>query len=192
VRAGHRGEHQRPGAAEDDDYAGRRDHPAETDAAIGLLLDYYAHTALTAGQHIPGWYATAQPTPQGRPPGAAPDLSTPGQAADWLEAERPNLHAAAGYAAASGWRLHAVQIAAAMGGFLAVHGHWDQAAALHQTALAAARDAGDRAGQAGALLDLGLLAARGAGDCAAAASLAQAAALYGDLDDRPGQARTLN
>jgi tetratricopeptide (TPR) repeat protein/transcriptional regulator with XRE-family HTH domain len=168
-------------------------NPAETSAATGRLLDYYLHTARAAGQYIPGWYATARLTPQGRPPGDAPDLSTPVQAAGWLEAERPNLHAVVGYAAASGWHLHAVQIAAAMGGFLAVHGHWDQAAALHRTALAAARDAGDRAGQAGALLDLGLLAVRGVGDCAAAAaSLAQAAALYGYLDDRPGQARTLN
>jgi tetratricopeptide (TPR) repeat protein/transcriptional regulator with XRE-family HTH domain len=178
-------EHARALAAADD--------PADRDAATGRLLDYYLHTAWAAGQHIPGWYATARLTPQGRPPGDAPDLSTPGQAADWLEAERPNLHAVVGYAAASGWHLHAVQIAAAMGGFLAVHGHWDQAAALHQTALAAAREAGDRAGQAGALLDLGLLAVRGIGDCAAAAaSLAQAAALYGDLDDQAGQARTFN
>ena len=34
---------------------------------------------------------------------------------------------------------------------LAAGGHWDQSAALHQSALAAARQAGDRLGEAGAL-----------------------------------------
>ena len=38
-----------------------------------------------------------------------------------------------------------------MGGFLLARGHWDQAIALHQTALATARQAGDRPGEAGAL-----------------------------------------
>ena len=39
-------------------------------------------------------------------------------------------------------------IPAAMAGFLDTRGHWDQAVALHQAALAAARQAGDRPGQA--------------------------------------------
>jgi tetratricopeptide (TPR) repeat protein/transcriptional regulator with XRE-family HTH domain len=168
------------------------DGPADRDAAVERLLDYYLHTAAAAGQHIPSWYATARRAPHGGPAGDAPDLSTPGQAAAWLETERPNLHAAVDYAAAVR-PLHAVQIPAAMGGFLATHGYWDQAAALHQTALTAARQAGDRVGQADALLALGLLAVRGVGDRAAAAdSLAQAAALYGGLDDQPGQASALN
>ena len=50
-----------------------------------------------------------------------------------------------------------------MGGFLAARGHWDQAAALHQTALAAARQAGDRLGEADALTELGALQARDRG-----------------------------
>jgi DNA-binding SARP family transcriptional activator/Tfp pilus assembly protein PilF len=178
-------EHARTLAADDD--------PAESDAAAGRLLDYYLQTALAAGQQIPNFYATARRPAPGGPPGDAPDLSTPRLAAAWLEAERPNLHAAVDYAAATGRPLHAVQIPAAMGGFLAAHGHWDQAAALHQTALTAARRAGDRAGQAGALLELGMLAGRGVGDCAAAADLlAQAVTLYADLGDRLGQAATLN
>ena len=46
-----------------------------------------------------------------------------------------------------------------MSGFLLARGHWDQSAALHQTALAAARQAGDRRGQAIALSELGAHAA---------------------------------
>ena len=46
-----------------------------------------------------------------------------------------------------------------MSGFLAARGHWDQSAALHQTALAAARQAGDRLGEADTLAELGAAAA---------------------------------
>ena len=56
--------------------------------------------------------------------------------------------------------LHAIAIPAAMSGFLAARGHWDQSAALHQTALAAARQAGDRLGEADTLAELGVLQAR--------------------------------
>jgi Tetratricopeptide repeat len=48
-------------------------------------------------------------------------------------------------------------IPAAMASFLQIRGHWDQAVALHQTALAAARQAGDRPGQARALMLLGAM-----------------------------------
>ena len=176
-------EHARALAAADD--------PADSDAATGRLLDYYLHTVLAADRHIPTWDTAYRPRPLVRWPGAAPDLSMLGQAAAWLEAERPNLHAAAGYAAASGRTLHAVQIPAAMGGFLRERGHWDQAAALHQAALTAARQADDRAGQAGTLHELGLMGTLTGDYPAAAASLAQAVALYQSVDDRAGQAYAL-
>jgi tetratricopeptide (TPR) repeat protein len=163
---------------------------AESVAAEGRLLDYYLHTALAAGRQAPTWTAAQHRVPPGRPPAHAPDLSTHQQAVAWLEAERPNLHAAAGHAAAAGQTLHAVQIPAAIGDLLLIHGHWDQAAALHRTALAAAKRAGDKAGQAGALNHLGILQQM-TGDFRAAASLAQAAELYCDAGDRPGQARVL-
>jgi tetratricopeptide (TPR) repeat protein/transcriptional regulator with XRE-family HTH domain len=176
-------EHARALAAADD--------PAESDAAAGRLMDYYLHTALAADRHIPLWDTAYRPRPVVHWPGDAPGLSAFEQAAAWLEAERPNLHAAAGYAAASGRYLHAVQIPAAMGGFLRERGHWDQAAALHQTALTAARHAGDRAGQAVTLHELGLMATITGDYPAAADSLAQAVALYADIGDRAGQAYAL-
>ena len=92
--------------------------PADSDAATGRLLDYYLHTALAAGQHIPEVTAVRGRPPPGRPPTDAPDLSTPGRAASWLETERPNLHAAADYAAALGMHLHAARIPAVMDDFL--------------------------------------------------------------------------
>ena len=90
--------------------------------------------------------------PSPRPPEYAPPLSTPGQAAAWLETERANLQAAASYAAASGRPTHAMLIPAAMTSFLDLQGHWGHALALHQNALATARQVGDRPGEARALL----------------------------------------
>ena len=72
------------------------------DAAAGRLLDYYLHTALAAGRHFAPRASAYRRPPPGHPPAQAPDLSTLGQAAAWLEAERANLHAAADYAATRG------------------------------------------------------------------------------------------
>jgi tetratricopeptide (TPR) repeat protein/transcriptional regulator with XRE-family HTH domain len=176
-------EHARTLAAADD--------PAARDAAVGRLLDYYLHTARAAAQHIPPWFTTEGPPPPGRPPASAPPVSTPRQAVGWLDAERANLHAAAGYAAAAGPPSHAVLIPAAIAGFLNARGHWDQGLVLHQAALAAARQAGDRHAQARALVLLGLTQAMTEDPPAAAAALRQALELYRDLGDRAGQAAAL-
>ena len=165
---------------------------ADSEAATGRLLDYYLHTALAADQYFVIRASTYRRPRPGNPPAQAPDLSTLGRAAAWLEAERANLHAVADDAAARGHSRHAVAIPAAMGGFLAARGHWDQSAALHQSALAAARQAGDRLGEADALSTLGALQ-RETGDYpAAAATLARALALYRDVGDQPGEADALN
>ena len=166
--------------------------PAESEAATGRLLDYYLHTALAASQLIPTYTAVQGRQPPSPPPVDAPNLSTPGRAAAWLQTERANLHAAADYAAAQGMHLYAVQIPAAVGDFLRACGDWDQASVLQRTALAAARRAGDRPGEALALRQLGILAWLRDDYPSAAASLTQAVALYGELGDRPGQAYALD
>jgi tetratricopeptide (TPR) repeat protein/transcriptional regulator with XRE-family HTH domain len=165
---------------------------AESDQATGRLLDYYLHTALAASQHITTQMTPIPPVPTGRRPDCVPQLSTPGPAAAWLEVERANLHAAAGYAAACGRSEHAVAIPAAMADFLDARGHWHQAAALHRSAFTAARQAGDRAGQAGALTNLCSMQGNTGNYRSAAASATQALALYRDLGDRAGQANALN
>jgi len=164
---------------------------ADARAATARLMDYYAHVAAAAGQHIATWTTAGSRHPPGRPPSSAPQLATSDEAAGWLDAERPNLHAAVGFAA-NAMPGHAIAIATAMGGFLRSRGHWDRAAAQYQTALSAARRAGDLPGQAGALDELGLLQQLTGDYPAAAATLAQAVTLYQDLGDRPGQAYALN
>ena len=177
-------EHARALAAADD--------PAESGEATGRLLDYYLHTALAAGPHFtrrasayrrppPSRSRRRPPTclPSGRrPPGWKPSGRTCTPPPTTLPAARRSPHATA--------------IPAAMSGFLAARGHWDQSAALHQSALAAARRAGDRLGEADALAELGIVQLETGDYPAAAASLAQALALYGDLGDLPGQAHALN
>ena len=168
------------------------DDPAESSAAAERLLDYYLHTALAADRHIPAFDTAYRRSPAVCWPGDAPGLATFGQAVAWLDAERPNLHAAADYAAASGRYLHAVHIPAALADFLAGRGPWDQLTALQRTALTAARQAGDQAGQAGALHQLGIQETVTGDYLAAAGSLAQAVALYADISDRVGQAFALS
>src|SRR5262249_25196180 len=100
--------------------------------------------------------------------------------------------AAALDAATRGRPRHAVAIPAPIRGFPGGRGPWAQSAALHRSARATARQAGDRPGEASTLSTLGALQ-RDTGDYpAAAATLARAAALFRDLGDRPGQAYALN
>jgi tetratricopeptide (TPR) repeat protein len=156
------------------------------------LLDYYAYAAATAGRHIATRTALEGRPPPGSPPGYVPDLTTVGQAAEWLETERPNLHAAVDKAIATDMPMHAVAIAGAIGGFLRGHGYFAQAAGLHQTALAAARQAADRPGQASAYDELGFMAWLGGDNKSAATSFRQASTLYRELGDWVGEANAIN
>jgi transcriptional regulator with XRE-family HTH domain/tetratricopeptide (TPR) repeat protein len=153
------------------------DDPAESDAAIRRLLDYYLHTAQAADRHM----SSLPPAPYRREPESlpayAPDLATVEKAAAWLETERLNLHAAAAHAAMRGHTLHAVQIPGAMRGFLIAHSRLDQMAALNRIAQAAARQAGDRTGQPGARTGQDILRSLAVDSSAAAVSLSQAQAL---------------
>jgi tetratricopeptide (TPR) repeat protein/transcriptional regulator with XRE-family HTH domain len=177
-------EHAQAVAADDD--------PADSDAATGRLLDYYLHTALAASQRFTAQMTPISPLPTGRQPDYVPQLSTPRQAATWLETEHANLHAATAHAAATGRLQHAIAIPAAMVDFLDARGHWDQAAALHRTAITAAGHAGDRAGQANALTNLCSIQGSAGDYRSATASVTRALALYRDLGDRAGQANALN
>jgi tetratricopeptide (TPR) repeat protein/transcriptional regulator with XRE-family HTH domain len=168
------------------------DEPADRDAATVRLLDYYLHTTLAADQQSPTWTTDHHRPPPGHPPAHAPSLATHQQAAAWLESERPNLHAAADHAAATGRTMYAFWIPAAMSDLLVVRGHWDQAATLQRTALTAARQAADRAGQAYAVSQLGVVQALTGDYPAAAASLQHATELYRDLGYQRSVAYALN
>ena len=164
--------------------------PAERDAATGRLLDYYLDAARAADQQLT---SRAAPGP-GAPSAAAPpmrQITGRDDALAWMNAERLNLHAAAGYAAASGRPGHAAGIPAAMHEFWRSQGHWDQALALHQAAFQAARDAGNQLAEARALTDLGDMQFLTDDYPAAEGTLTRALEVYRGLGDRLGQARAL-
>jgi DNA-binding SARP family transcriptional activator/tetratricopeptide (TPR) repeat protein len=167
------------------------DDPAARDAAMDRLLDYYLHTALAAYERAPTRATEHHRPPPGYPPAHAPDLATHQQAAGWLETERPNLHAAADHAAATGRRVYAFWIPDAMSDLLIVAGRWDQAATLQRTALTAARQARDRTGQAYAVSQLGVVQSLTGDYPAAAASYQQAIALYREAGYQRGVAYVL-
>jgi tetratricopeptide (TPR) repeat protein/transcriptional regulator with XRE-family HTH domain len=160
---------------------------ADREAAVTRLLDYYAHAGLAAGEHFSKWEIAHRRPPPGHRPAEAPDMSTFGSASAWLDAERGNMHAAAAYAAGHGRPAHAVAISAAISSFLSTRGHWDQCLALQQSALAAARHAGDRLGEADALVWLGGLQGDTGDYPAAATTLSQAMAIYDETADLIGQ-----
>jgi transcriptional regulator with XRE-family HTH domain len=163
------------------------DDTADRDTAAGRLVDYYLHTAAVAGWHFASSTAVYRHLPPEEAPTYAPDVTTRQQAAEWLETERPNLHAAVDYCATQGRLLRAAQIPAAMSGFLFDYGHWDQAAALYQTGIAAAQRDRDRRNEASTLTQLGILRSLTGDYPAAATALARALGLYRDLRDRLGQ-----
>ncbi len=177
------------------EYAGKlaaaEDPAAERDAAVVRLLDFYRYTAAEAGRYLARRTPSRPLSADGSKPAYSPEISNRPQAAAWMTAEADNLRTAAGYAAGHGHRSHAVAIAAAVHGFLRGQGHWDQALALHQTALEAARQDGDLLGEAGVLTDLGDVQYLTGSYAAAETSLARALDLTRRLDDRLGEANAL-
>ena len=167
------------------------DPEADRAAAADRLLDYYLHTARRADRYLarrtpPGWRVPAVTAPQ-----HAPELPTRGRATSWMAAERGNLQAAAGYAAGHGRPAHAVAIAAATEGYLRLHGHWDQAAAMSQLGLASARQLADPLAEAGALTDLADLQRTTRDYAAATANLTRARELCAQAGDGIGEASAL-
>jgi tetratricopeptide (TPR) repeat protein/transcriptional regulator with XRE-family HTH domain len=165
------------------------DPAADTGAAMDRLLGYYLATARAADRHLALRTVAAQGVAM-PDPAHAPRLATAEEASDWMAAERLNLHAAFGYAAAHGRPGYAVAVAAAMNGFLRQR-HWSDGVRLHRAAAEVARQAGDRHAEAAALSDLGQLQDLTADYDAGAASLTRARELYRQLGDRPGEARML-
>jgi DNA-binding SARP family transcriptional activator/transcriptional regulator with XRE-family HTH domain len=169
----------------------RHDPAADRDQATGQLLDYYQHTAREADRHLTR-HARPSPPPTATAPAAAPGL--PGQTAAlaWMRAERANLLACIGYATTTAQPRRIIALTAAMAAFLYQEGPWQQAAALHQAAAAAARGHGDCLGEASALHDLGRVRYLTDDYPAAAGLQEQALAIYQDIGNRLGEASALH
>ena len=158
-------------------------------AAVTRVLDHYLHTAHAADLRLD---PQREPVPLGRPaPGVGPEpITSHDRALTWFRAEQRVLLAAVALAARSGFGSHAWQLAWAQATYFKRHGDWHAWVGVQRIALAAARRAGDRAGQAHASFDLGRASLRLGAYAAARAHLRAALSTFGALGDRGGQARS--
>lgn len=122
------------------------EEPAERDAAINRLLEYYWKTISGAVTHLD-------------PHVAASDRSTyfadRMEAVCWLENERPNLVSIVGLAADTGHDIYVRDIPLALIFFFYLRRHLDEWLSTTEAALAAARRIGDRGREGRALSSLG-------------------------------------
>jgi len=168
------------------------DPMAERTAATGRLLAYYLRTARQADRFLARRAPAKASSFDVAAPAHAPRLVSRDDAVSWMESERLNLQAAAGYAAAHDQPAYSAAVAAAMHGFLRNQGHWSQARILHRAALDAARHASDRLAEAGALTDLGTFQLDTGDYMSAIASHERALELHSELGNKLGEANALN
>jgi tetratricopeptide (TPR) repeat protein len=158
------------------------DPPADQQAALSRLMDYYQHAGAIAEGRL-SYQARASSVP-GRPAAAVPALADWAQALAWVRAERPNLLGCLDHATRTGQHAQVVGLTAALAAALRQDGPWADAMTRLTTALQAARHLGDRPGQANALNNLGDVQ-RLMGDYSGAAqALEEALGIYRDIGDR--------
>jgi tetratricopeptide (TPR) repeat protein len=157
---------------------------ADSEEALGRLLDYYEHTAACAEARL-----ACQPEPVTPP--AAPALDDIGQALEWVRADRLNLLACLDYVTRTGQDARVMALTAALATDFQREGPWPDAIARNKAAIQAALRVGDRPGEANALNHLGFVQ-RLTGDYSDAAQAhEQALRIYRSLGDRSGEARAL-
>jgi tetratricopeptide (TPR) repeat protein len=150
--------------------------------ALTRLLDHYRDTASVAMDIAYPYEHDRRP----RVPSARtrpPDLPDPAAATSWLDANLPNLLAAAGYAADHGWPAHACHLSAILHRHLRTRGRYREAEALHRQALRT----GHRPGQLAALIGIGRVHQMRGRLSQALDSLTAAVELASATGNRPGQ-----
>ncbi|WP_406061721.1 tetratricopeptide repeat protein [Streptomyces sp. NBC_01077] len=149
--------------------------------ALGRLLAYYTATCDAADDHL-----RALP---GQP---VPELFTDRTAAlTWLDAERANLIAMIPRAVAVHPRT-ALYLAGALNVYLHQRRHFHDALANNESALAMARELGDRYSEGGALMELGLALQEVRRFDDAIDVHTQAIAIFREHSDRHGEGQALN
>src|SRR5262249_53422933 len=132
------------------------DHDGARSAAVGRLLDHCLHTAHAAATLIDPYFAPVAAPVAPQPGVVISGPATAEEALSWFTAERPTLLAAVPLAAEPGSVTHAWQLGGALSPYLLRQGLWTAQATVCRIGLAAARRAGDTAGEANALVLLGL------------------------------------
>ena len=154
------------------------DPPAERDAAVDRLLEYYLRCARAASSCIERRVPPRPPLEIDPAPGRVPDPPADVDGPAWLDKEHHNLRAAVGYAALNNRPLYAAATATEMHSYLRIHGDWYTALTLHQTVVRAAHQASEPLAEAGAAADLGDMQYLTGNYRQATASLRQALQVY--------------
>jgi len=168
-----------------------RDGAHDRRRALTRLFDYYLHTAgLATGVLLP---AGRNPQPPARMPGTpVPPLTAgPAAALAWLDAERPDLLAAARYMTENGWSGHASRLAGTLLWYLDAGGHYPDAVTLHNHGRCAAHDVADRAAEGRALVGLGVVGLRQGRYQDGASHFERALELFGQVGDTSGAGQAL-
>jgi tetratricopeptide (TPR) repeat protein len=130
-----------------------QDTHVERDQATQRLLDFYLHTTDAAARLLYP-HVLRLPLPPSDTPPPATRFDRRARAQAWLDAERPNLVAAIGHAAAHGPRPAAWRLADALRGYFWLRMHTVDWLAVAHAGLAAADADGELRGQAAAHLSL--------------------------------------
>jgi DNA-binding SARP family transcriptional activator/tetratricopeptide (TPR) repeat protein len=164
----------------------RRNECAEArQAALRRVLDWYLHAAVSADSILqPTRFRDfVAPFEPGVPP---PRFADQGLAIAWFEREFDCLQSVVRWAAANGWGGHAWRIVIAMTTFLDRRIAWHEGMEILDTALQAARSAGERVGEGYALNSLSCLQMDKGELAMARDNLRQAVDCFTDEAHRPG------
>ncbi|MFE2720796.1 tetratricopeptide repeat protein [Kitasatospora sp. NPDC059327] len=161
----------------------------ERRAALTRLFDHYRRTAAAALDIVsPQWRRDHPPLPAPGAAAAAP--ATLDQAADWLEAQWPNLLSAA-ETARRGWPEQSADLFGVLRHYLHLRGQHAEALSLHSGAATVARDTDDRELENLARYGLGLANQRLGRYDTALTHFRQALEVARELGDHVTHARTL-
>jgi DNA-binding SARP family transcriptional activator len=164
---------------------------AEQRQAVNRLLDYYLYTTDRADQILHP-FRSRTPLEHHQPPDPCPALDTLEEATNWLEAEWRNVIDAARYAGRHEWKQKCADLINLLADFMEVRAYWDEAISAHSLALQVCRELVDPVRIARASLALGAVRQRSGQHEAALALAEDAAAIYRSLDDRRGEAESLD
>ena len=159
------------------------DSGADRRDAMHRVFDHYLHTANQASAAL---YPHSVQLTRGEPmPGVGPEeIASPAHAARWFENERHVLLAAIDQAASEHYAPHAWALPHAVGPFFQGEEYWRKLTAAQQSALAAADELGDLAGQVLAHYHLGVLTFRLGDDDGACDHLGEAIDLAENAGNR--------
>lgn len=159
--------------------------------ALNRLLNHYVYAAAAARQRTSPHEVHRRPRVEHIElpcPTFADDL----QARAWQDAERRNLVATSGYAAANRWPRYAIDLGQVLYRYFLTGGHHTDAELVHRSALRSARACADPAAEASATCDLAIAYWQLGRTDIAIDHLLQAIPILTDLGDDAATARAYN